>query len=256
MNLFEAGAALLPNTGPKGEQTVLDLAQKEGVAVLVNRPLNAIPKGPEGNRPMVRLADLPVEPEGPPFEVGRGKVAELEEEYRRTIAPQVRTSGEGVPASDYFRWSEELANVRPRVINLAHWEQVEGQMVAPHLNQVLRALGQHLTGEVQNRWENWRDRYLPELLALLRTIRREATLKSHETTEAVAQVINPLLPESRRNESLSRKALWVLVSTPGVTCVLNGMRTPAYAEDSLAVLEWEPLANPQVIYRALQRLGT
>src|SRR5213594_433023 len=43
MNLFESGAMLTPNTGPGEQQTVLDLAQAEGLAVLANRPLNAIP---------------------------------------------------------------------------------------------------------------------------------------------------------------------------------------------------------------------
>jgi uncharacterized protein len=54
---------------------------------------------------------------------------------------------------------------------------------------------------------------------------------------------------------LSRKALWVLVSTPRVTCVLNGMRTPAYVEDSLAVLGWTPLTEVRTVYETVKRLG-
>jgi aryl-alcohol dehydrogenase-like predicted oxidoreductase len=95
---------------------------------------------------------------------------------------------------------------------------------------------------------------MPELVALLRTVRREATLKSKGKTQAVTAAIDPLLPEHRRKEPLSRKALWVLISTPGVTSVLNGMRTPAYVEDSLGVLEWEPLGDPRSVYRALKQL--
>ena len=99
---------------------------------------------------------------------------------------------------------------------------------------------------------NWRDRYLPELLRLLRELRREATLKSREKTSAIMKVIDPLLPESRRHQSLSRKALWVLTSTPGVTCVLNGMRTPAYVQDSLEVLGWPPATHIQEVYKAVK----
>jgi aryl-alcohol dehydrogenase-like predicted oxidoreductase len=125
-------------------------------------------------------------------------------------------------------------------------------MIAPHINQVLRALTQHLRGEQGDQWQAWRERYIPELLTFLKELRREAAVKSRTKTDAIAAAIDPLIPETKRNESLSRKALWVLASTPGVTCVLNGMRTPAYAEDSLGILAWEPLSNPQAIYDALR----
>jgi hypothetical protein len=68
----------------------------------------------------------------------------------------------------------------------------------------------------------------------------------------VSAILDPLLPEAKRKESLSRKALWVLVSTPGVTCVLNGMRSPAYADDSLAIMGWEPLKGITEIFERIE----
>ena len=65
---------------------------------------------------------------------------------------------------------------------------------------------------------------------------------------------DPLLPDWARKESLSRKALWVLASTPGVTCVLNGMRTVSYAKDSTAILGWERLDEAGRVYRAVAEL--
>jgi len=47
----------------------------------------------------------------------------------------------------------------------------------------------------------------------------------------------------------------VLASTPGVTCVLNGMRTPAYVDDSLGILGWEPLPDVRRIYEAIKKSG-
>jgi hypothetical protein len=50
--------------------------------------------------------------------------------------------------------------------------------------------------------------------------------------------------------------LWVLASTPGITCVLNGMRSQAYADDSLAVMKWAPLTGvKQVFERMAQDRG-
>nr|MBI3613084.1 aldo/keto reductase [Nitrospirota bacterium] len=248
MNLFESGALLTPNCGPGNRQTVLDLARAEGLAVLLNRPLNAMQPKRGG---MVRLAELPLELSTIAFEPQRDLLAKLEEEYRRAIAPSVTHAGQGMAPADYFNWAVELDKLRPRIQSLEHWEQIETQMIAPHINQVLRALTQHLRGEQGDQWQAWRERYIPELLMLLKELRREAAVKSRAKTDAIAAAIDPLIPETKRNESLSRKALWVLASTPGVTCVLNGMRAPAYVDDSLGILAWAPLPEPGPLYHAL-----
>jgi hypothetical protein len=120
---------------------------------------------------------------------------------------------------------------------------------------VLQAIPRLLTGAVAEQWEAWRDRFLPAFLALLRGLRREAVEKSRVRTEKVLTSIDPLLPENRRKESLSRKALWVLASTDGVTSVLNGMRTIRYVDDSIAVLGWEPLKDPGVVYETMKAIS-
>jgi aryl-alcohol dehydrogenase-like predicted oxidoreductase len=88
-------------------------------------------------------------------------------------------------------------------------------------------------------------------------LRREATERSRAKTASVSAVLDPLLLETRRTESLSRKALWVLASIPGVTSVLNGMRSRDYVEDSLAVMGWEPLTGVKQIFEGIaQRVGS
>jgi hypothetical protein len=46
----------------------------------------------------------------------------------------------------------------------------------------------------------------------------------------------------------------VLASTPGVSVVLNGMRTEAYVEDAVGMLGWPPLPEPRRVYEAVRRL--
>jgi uncharacterized protein YyaL (SSP411 family)/aryl-alcohol dehydrogenase-like predicted oxidoreductase len=253
MNLYEAGALLTPNTGDKYANTLLDLAQRERIAVLVNRPLNAMPAKGGG---VLRFAEFPIEANSVDFDRQRQIVAVLEDEYRTTIAPAIQHSGQEMGPEDFFRWAEELARVRSQIQGLEHWEQIEHHMIAPHISQVVQAVTRQTTGKTAELWENWRERYVPELLTLLRGLRREATERSRTNTAAITAAIDPLLPESRRQESLSRKALWVLTSTPGVTCVLNGMRTPAYVEDALTVLGWEPVASVRPIYQRLKEVNT
>ena len=250
MNLYEAGALVTPNTGKDQRETVLEMAQREGIAVLVNRPLNAMPTKKSG---VVRLADFPIEGDQVDFDRQCQTVAALEDEYRKVIAPALQHSGEGMAPADFFTWAVELPRVRPQIQGLEHWEQIEHQMIAPHVNQVMQALSRNLTGEAAEQWEAWRDRYVPQLLTLLGGLRREATERSRAKTALVSATLDPLLPEPRRKESLSRKALWVLASTPGITCVLNGMRSPAYADDSLAVMGWEPLTEVKQIFKDIEQ---
>jgi hypothetical protein len=66
----------------------------------------------------------------------------------------------------------------------------------------------------------------------------------------LSELLDPTLPEESRGEPLSRKALWVLASTPGVSCVLLGMRRPEYVDDAMPVTEWPPLPDVEPTFQA------
>jgi uncharacterized protein len=251
MNLFEHYAWSRPNTGPHESRTVLQLAQQEQLAVLVNRPLNAMPSSGGG---VLRLAEVPVDTEAVNLEEVFRAVAGLEDEYRRTLASAIPYSGKGMAPRDFFNWAAELAPVRAGLQGLEHWEQIEHQMIAPQVNQVLQAIPRLLGEVAAKQWEAWKDRYVPPLLTLLRGLRHEAAEKSRSRLAKVDTSIERLLPEGKQKQSMSRKALWVLTSTPGVTCVLNGMRTVRYVEDSIAIMGWDPLNEPGVVYNTIEKI--
>src|SRR6187549_1217059 len=111
MNLFEAGAARTANTGASQGQTVLEYARQNQIAVLVNRPLNAMVAP---NR-MLRLADLPRE--GSPIDIDQqlSRVGALEQEYRTSLAPNLPPSETVTSPADYFNWSAELRRIHPQI---------------------------------------------------------------------------------------------------------------------------------------------
>jgi aryl-alcohol dehydrogenase-like predicted oxidoreductase len=111
-----------------------------------------------------------------------------------------------------------------------------------------------LTRERAEQWEAWRDRYLPELLRLLKSLKGEAAERSRNRVEHISAAITPCLPPAITRIPLSQKALRVVMSTPGVTSVLNGMRTPAYVEDSFGTLREALLTNVRPIYEAARRI--
>lgn len=251
MNLFEAGAILQPNTGPDGTRTVLALAAEAGIGLLVNRPLNAF----AGGR-LVRLADFRVEgetAEASPDEPLR-QVSALEEEYRTRIASRLKAPQGGTPPADWFRWAEQLRTLPAHLQGLDHWRQIEEQMIAPMVAQVVHLLDRSMTGPMAGIWQGWRDRYLSALDSLLQVFRGQAARQSQATSDAVATEVTQHLPLLRAGESLSRKALWVLASTPGVSCVLLGMRHPAYVSDGMAILGWPPLEGARPMYEAMRRV--
>ncbi len=252
INLFESGAARLANTGNDGRETVLTVAMAKQVAVLGNRPLNAMPSHAGAHGGMIRLADFPMESVEATFETQVAAVAQLEQEYQRDLAPHVPHAGQGMAPKEYFTWAEELTKVRGQLQGLEQWDHLESQMIAPHLSQVARALGQVLQGARAEQWEAWRERYVPQLVLLLQVLRHEATRKSLTRLAAIRQQVDPLIPAVRRAASTSQKALWVVMSTPGVTSVLNGMRTLKYVEDSLGVLRWDLLQTPVSVYETVQ----
>src|SRR5262249_34293077 len=152
MNLFESSGAIQPAGEPPA--TVLAGAARNGIGVLLNRPLNAIV-----GSGMLRLADVEAGAPEVSFEDQLRAVAALEEEYQRDIATGIRVSSDSTPPEHFFRWAEQLAGLRGRGHTLTHWEQIEGQ-IAGLVGQVTRALDAGLAGPVGERWSGWRTRYV------------------------------------------------------------------------------------------------
>jgi hypothetical protein len=250
MNLVESGAALERNNGPGLDRTVLEHAAERGIGVLVNRPLNAIVG--EG---MLRLATVAADAQEIEIEAQFAIVAALEDEFRRDIASRLQTAEGSVPPDALFRWSADLQGAAEHIRGREHWQALESQRILPRLLQVVQALDESLPGTLAETWQAWRSRYLPELQRLLGELRRQAALKSQESIAGVVAALDPLLPADRRGESLSRKALWVVASTPGVGSVLNGMRTPGYVDDALGILSWPKLQDPLAVYDAVRGSG-
>jgi len=247
MNLFESGGALLVNTGPERRLTPLEAAAGADLAVLINRPLNAI----VGKR-LIRLAGVQERDKGPSLKAIHADLKTLEEEYRATIAPP---SGTPAAAIDpFFDLIDQLAVMQDQIEDLEHWKQIEQQYAIPRLNHTARTLAQNVPDGVRPRWQAWWERCIPSLEALLGGIAREASNRSRSRSGKVTEAIDPLLPRDRRGATLSQKALAVLCSTPGVTCVLVGMRQEDYVEDALAVLSQPPLPDAPEIYRKMKNV--
>jgi uncharacterized protein YyaL (SSP411 family)/aryl-alcohol dehydrogenase-like predicted oxidoreductase len=246
MNLLEAAPALDPNTGPGDAQTPLEAARAHSLAVLVNRPLNAILEDR-----LIRLADPPDYAEAPSFGEQVQVVKTLEAEFAQTIGPALKMPKEGgAKASDIFRWAEQLSAIAMELDGLEQWRDIESQAVAPRIMQTVAALDRGITGPLAARWQDFRERYLQQIESLLFALRKRAADRSRRRTIAVGRTVDGLLPAERRTMPLSQKALLVARSVPGVTAVLVGMRDTAYVADALTAMASPPIENAVDILRA------
>ncbi len=246
MNLLEARPALEANSGPEGTETAIGAAETHGLAVLVNRPLNAIIE----NR-LIRLADPPDYADAPSFSEQVQAVKELEVEFTKTIAPSLQFAKENAPKpGDIFRWGEQLGAIGAELDGLEQWKDLESQAVAPRIMQTVAALDRGITGPLAARWHAFRERYVQQVDALLLALRKRAADRSRRRTLLIGRTIDPLLPPERRTAPLSQKALSVVRSVPGVTTVLVGMRDTPYVADALAMMGSPALPDATAVLRA------
>jgi len=233
MNLFEEAPLRVRKEGPAADSATLAFAAENGIGVLVNRPLNAFLRGE-----LIRLADFPAAPAGPPPAEALARVVRLEDEFLRTMAGRIET-GPGRPrAENLFPWGRWLAGVEDRLGGIEHWQSIRDQQIRPHLSHVVSFVRSALPGRMAGTFEDWLSRYLPELETLLAAFEGSCAARSRQRSGRISALIEPALPPALRAETLSRKALHAIASLEGVTCVLNGMRRPDYVRDSMEILKW------------------
>jgi uncharacterized protein len=242
LNLLESRALFSDD----GSESLRTLAQRQGIALLTNRPLNAIRGGS-----ILRLAD-PERPVNPPkFELIRSNLLALEREFRSTLGPSIEL-GPGLETDDLFAWGDRIVEIEPRVLSLVQWQEIEAHVIAPELGKILHALDGALSGELAERFRDFRARYLRDLEGLFLAMRQRAADRSATRLATIRDAISPHLEPSLRVEPLSRQALAALRGLPGLTCVLLGARKPTYVEDALAALALPMPSDALGVFGALR----
>jgi hypothetical protein len=250
MNLLEAGAALEKNTGKDGTETPLEHALANGVAVLVNRPLNGITEGR-----LIRLTDPPALPEAPRLGEQIEKVRALEKEFATGIGASLQPApGSKVRPVDLFRWADQLGDAAAHVESYEQFREMEVRQIAPRIMQALGAVGRALQGPPAERFHAWQERYIGEIEALLAGLRRRAADRSRMRSLALARAADPGLPTEIRHAPLSQKALHVVASVPGVTSVLVGMRESRYVDDAVTMMGRAPLENAAAVLEMTRKV--
>lgn len=246
INLFERGGVLELNQS-NGTETVLEFAHRQGLGVLVNRPLNAI----MGNG-MVRLADFPVDhvPEFDDVQQSVDRVAGLEEAFEAGMLPALSIGVEQRNAvKQMLTVGRTLQQYWKRFGTVEHWNDVSDQYLVPRLNYGLSLLQPAI--ETAPGLQTWLKDYIDVVNDTLWTVTSVYRIMADRRSRQLHDALNPLLPESAQPLSLSQKAVLLLRSVPGVSTVLVGMRQNAYVQDVVAGLQHASLDDGLGLWNTL-----
>jgi aryl-alcohol dehydrogenase-like predicted oxidoreductase len=241
-NLFEAGAALEKNQAD-GQKTLLELAQENHIAALVNRPLNAMSRGG-----MVRLASFR---ETDPDEISKNfgaqlfQLAELESQFQNHFKKKMPREIPAHHLDEIFGRASQLGGALEVFQNWQHWDHVKQNVLMPQAYSYLSYLNHKLAEDAE--WQRWSEAYSKTLLAFLDTITRHYENTAQVFSKKISAQLDELCPALKTSETLSQKALRVLTATDGVHCVLLGMRRTPYVEDALAALKSDPIDQAQAV---------
>jgi aryl-alcohol dehydrogenase-like predicted oxidoreductase len=230
-NLLEPGA-VQENNQPGGV-SVLDFAQKKGLGVLVNRPLNAF-----CNNQLIRLAEVPDFQIQPKDEIVRKIqfLSKSEKSLWMKILPAT-----DIPPGLRARIKEQMAIgdiLKHHWLNFGsyeRWRQVKTGNLLPRIQGVMDFLAPYgRQNEAISKWIASHHAKAEDAFEAVASIYAEqATHKAERIRRAVAAVDRDWAAEG----TLSQKALRALRATSGVSCVLVGMRREAYVSDVLAELQ-------------------
>lgn len=255
-NLLEPAAAFEPNNSGK---TLLELASARDMGTLINRPLNAFaPTKTDPNR-MIRLTEFKnayTQTRGlDPLTEATGALKEaFLDALRNESAYPGRKWGPAKPLA----WGHLLRENFAKLSDLDLWRQVWTYQLQPEAEKALTALESRLRAEEQadeqtelgHQLRDWIPAYRKSSQALHRAFTDLLEVQASEVTDRIRGILLESVPGLATSATLSRKALRVYRSVPGLHCTLLGMRTPAYVADGLGGKEAD--LSPKEALRALQ----
>lgn len=238
-NLLESGAAITVNQDHN--QTLLELAHGRSLAVMINRPLNAI-VGAE----LIRLSDIhePERPKDNTVIAAIKAVKESEGRFWRKLLPKLSlASGLQVRIKEQLCVGETLTHHWRNFSSYQRWRQIRDGNFWPRIHGVMNYLTPH--AETDPALATWKAHHLERLESAFRSIggvyAESARLYLTKLRRAMAEAD----PDWSGEGSMSQIAIRALISTAGVSSVLVGMRQPDYVTDVLEALTREYHVAPR-----------
>lgn len=231
MNLFETGLATEANQ--PGQQTTLQFAHEQQVAVLINRPLNAFHQDALTRLAPVPMPDFPA----PPEEVSTGvdTLQQLERQFQQQLLPVLSTDDDTKSyLRDHLALGLMLDGRWGGFGTYQNWLDLRAQFLLPRTQTAVESLSN--LGNLPANALNWLDEYVDvanNTFSAITAYYQEQAARRAERIQEAAHAAD----SAWAARTLSQTAVRALRSTTGVTSVLVGMRRQDYVQDVLADLQ-------------------
>lgn len=228
-NLLELGIAEVKNQG-SSKLTFLELADKENLGVLTNRPLNAIEKNK-----IIRFSDFPVTENRSDEEIKTllDDLDEMEYQLRDyTFDKMNLNASEEQSLRDCLSLSKIIQENIERFDSPNSFRDIKGFYLIPRANYAIKTIGDHfkddapLIGRLNN--------YAVATNVILDSIYSRLAKTQNEKNKELHKLVNKNLDKKHHKLSLSAKTLIALNSQKSISSVLVGMRTNEYVEDVIS----------------------
>lgn len=230
MNALETEAITLKNQSQG--KTLLEVAKENNIAVLINRPLNAI-----HNNQLIRLSEIPVRPIYSPQETME-KLKELKILEQQVCDQILSIQSEDPVLKDLAKAltiSEELNNNWQGFNDLEHWKVVFNQYYVSRFIFINKVITEgNILPEDQIKTVN---SFLRQADLILHSIANFYKSKHNDMAFTIKKKLTENFPKLSQCQQLTRMVVRMLRKTPGVTSVLVGMRQEPYVDDVLSELE-------------------
>lgn len=253
-NLFEKGA--LTNKNQNGSTvTLLELASKYNLGVLVNRPLNAIK-----NKMLNRIADFETKPEYLKLEQAQiiteiNLLESMEEDFLKEYLEVLKLSEQNNEAVNYFlKAGQVLKENWKNFTSIENFNDVKKQFLIPRVNYAFTVMlrSPNITGEMKNRLDSIA-RQINKLMDIIETI---YGLMANTRSQAIHKNLGKYIDESKypdfKNLTLSQKAILLLNSVNEISCTLIGMRQNRYVDDVISSLKMPLIESAEQILKEIE----
>lgn len=248
MNLFEQGGVNELNH-EKASLSIIDFAKRNNIGVLINRPLNAI-----HNQQLIRLANYP-EREFPPEDDINVIVHDInlqETEFKKEILAEAELNPQAKEAvTKLMMFGEWLDNFRWRdLAGYDEWRDLLFTVLKPRIQYVFDLL-RPLAKEDKVIFK-FLEEYAEAMDEVIEHITNFYTTKAAQTSNAIHDTVDEVLPSEYHELSLSQKAVLALRSVEGVSSVLVGMRSEEYVDDVVFGLHAKALDDAPGFWKRLE----
>lgn len=237
-NIIESGAVNNLNQDNQSKN-VLQIAEENNLAVLINRPLNAI-----YNNKLVRLADYPVTENRSREEIF-SLIDDVNKQENLLIEKYVNyialSSSEKKNIVDCLSLSKILKTNYDKFESPGDFKEIKLNYFVPRANFAISEIDKNYPDEV-NVTRALRN-YAVTTNILLSSIFSDLARKKNKENEALHQSINKYLNDEQKNLSLSQKSILLINSVPQISTTLVGMRNLHYIDDVINSIKSEYVTN-------------